>query len=354
MVLIAMPKFSLKNQILNPKISITSSSSVQKVEHYKKNFHINNSQAEIIGKVLDNECGFSLIQGPPGTGKSELVVGLISALKESSNIQGTSLVCAPSNSIIDISVKKLKAGIYDSAGNIIRVNIVRLGHSDSISNGTRDDVSLDFLAEKMMSEIKGNDKRDLLYYKRRVLEEADIICSTLIESGHDILSTMNIDFNTIIIDNATQSTELSSLIPLKYNPKRVILIGDPNQSFPAISSEMAKQCYYDQSLFVRIQKNCPSSVNMLKVQYRMHKEICKFPNQFFYNSLIKDSGNLLQKRNQPWHRNKLFPPYKFFNVGGITKEEKGANNLVHNNYEAKIIAQACKRLIKDFSQVNVG
>src|SRR5439155_3539277 len=128
-------------------------------------------------------------------------------------------------------------------------------------------------------------------------EGADIICSTLIESGHEILSTVNINFSILIIDNVTQATELSSLIPLKYNPKRVVLIGDPNQSSPTVLSKIAKQFSYDQSLFARIQKNCPSSVNTLKIQYRMHREISKFPNQFFYDLLIKNADYLLQKRN---------------------------------------------------------
>ncbi|GBC08434.1 hypothetical protein RclHR1_08100002 [Rhizophagus clarus] len=350
--LISMSKFSLKNQIINPKISITSSpppppppSATQKLEHYKKNFHVNYLQAEIIGKILDNDCGFSLIKGPPGTGKSEMVVGLISALREHSDIQGKCLICAPSSLIINILAKKLKAGIFDSAGNLVRVNIVYLGHLDSIPNDMRD-VSLDALAEKMMSEVR-DDVKDLSYYKGKVLEEAHIICSTLIESGHEILSTININFSTLIIDNATQATELSSLIPLKYNPKRVVLIGDPNQSSPTILSKIAKQFSYDQSLFTRIQKNCPSSVKTLKTQYRMHKEISKFPNQFFYDSLIKNADYLLQKRDRPWHQSKFFSPYRFFDVDRIITEWNGKNNSM-----AKIISQACKRLIKDFSRVN--
>ncbi|PKY23785.1 P-loop containing nucleoside triphosphate hydrolase protein [Rhizophagus irregularis] len=342
--LISMSKFSLKNQIINPKIPITtSSSSTQRLEHYKKNFHVNYLQAEIIGKILDNDCGFSLVKGPPGTGKSEMVVGLISALREHSDVQGTCLICAPSNIIVSILVKKLKAGIFDSAGNLVRVNIVYLGLLGSITNDMRD-VSLDFLAEKMMLEVRGGYVKDFSYYKRKVLEGAHIICSTLIESGHEILSTLNINFSTLIIDNVTQATELSSLIPLKYNPKRVVLIGDPNQSSPTVLSKIAKQFSYDQSLFTRIQKNCPSSINTLKIQYRMHKEISKFPNQFFYDSLIKNADYLLQKRNRPWYRNQFFSPYRFFNVERIRNEK--------NNSEAKIISQACKRLIKDFSQVN--
>jgi senataxin len=33
----------------------------------------------------------------------------------------------------------------------------------------------------------------------------------------------------VIIDEASQCIEIESLIPLKYSPNRVILIGDPKQ-----------------------------------------------------------------------------------------------------------------------------
>ncbi|CAG8450170.1 2652_t:CDS:2 [Funneliformis caledonium] len=336
--LIAMHKFSLKGQILSPRASIVSSSA-QKIKFYKNNYHINEHQAEIIGNILENDCGFSLIQGPPGSGKSEMIISLISALRDSSNFQGKILVCAPSDSAINILLNKFK----DGTGNDIRVNIICLG--DSVPNLN---VSLDFWAEKMMFDIKGNSSRDLLYYRRKVLEKADVICSTLIESGNEILSTTDIYFNTIIIDDATQAIELSSLIPLKYNPKRVILIGDPRQLPPVISSKFVMQFSYDKSLFARIQKNSPSSTNQLTIQYRMHPEISKFPSQFFYDSLIKDADCLLQKRNQPWHQGQFFSPYRFFDVNEIIIE----NDLTCDNAEAKIIAKACKRLIKDFHQVD--
>lgn len=60
-------------------------------------------------------------------------------------------------------------------------------------------------------------------FRREVLREADIICSTLSGSGHESLDEF--DFETVIIDEAAQSIEISSLIPLKYRCKRCILVG---------------------------------------------------------------------------------------------------------------------------------
>lgn len=56
-----------------------------------------------------------------------------------------------------------------------------------------------------------------------ILSNADVICSTLSGSGHDYLA--NYDFETVIIDEAAQSVEISSLIPLKYNCRRCIMVG---------------------------------------------------------------------------------------------------------------------------------
>jgi senataxin len=60
-------------------------------------------------------------------------------------------------------------------------------------------------------------------FRMEVLAEADVICSTLSGSGHDILEAL--EFEMIIIDEAAQAIELSSLIPLKYNVARCVMVG---------------------------------------------------------------------------------------------------------------------------------
>lgn len=61
--------------------------------------------------------------------------------------------------------------------------------------------------------------------KDKILAEADIICATLSGSGQDWMAKLPFDFETVIIDEAAQSVELSSLIPLKYGCKRCVLVG---------------------------------------------------------------------------------------------------------------------------------
>jgi senataxin len=103
----------------------------------------------------------------------------------------------------------------------------------------------------------------------KILKDYKLIFGTLSAVGHQIISNSNINFDTVIIDEAGQSIEIENLIPLIYGCKRLILIGDPNQLPATVFSKMALDLNYDQSLFERMMK-CNYPVNVLKVQYRMH------------------------------------------------------------------------------------
>lgn len=71
--------------------------------------------------------------------------------------------------------------------------------------------------------------------QRDILNEADVVCSTLSGAGHDTLAQH--DFEMLIIDEAAQAIELSSLIPLKYNSARCVMVGDPQQLPPTVLSQ---------------------------------------------------------------------------------------------------------------------
>ena len=73
-----------------------------------------------------------------------------------------------------------------------------------------------------------------------------------------------LEFSTVIIDEACQAVELSTLIPLRYGCRKCILVGDPQQLPPTILSKQAAKFMYDQSLFQRLMKSAPESVSMLR------------------------------------------------------------------------------------------
>ncbi|KAJ3076763.1 DEAD-box type RNA helicase [Podochytrium sp. JEL0797] len=152
--------------------------------------------------------------------------------------------------------------------------------------------------------------------KASLLLEADVIMATLSGAGHDIVSTLqNFEFPTVIIDEACQSVELSSLIPLRYGAKKCILVGDPMQLPPTVLSPTAKRFGYENSLFQRIMGMHGDSVCLLSIQYRMHPHISSFPSQQFYKSRLLDAEDMSNKCIAPWHQNAEYPTYRFLNVG---------------------------------------
>lgn len=61
--------------------------------------------------------------------------------------------------------------------------------------------------------------------RSEILQDAEVICGTLSGSGHEGLQLEQFDFEMIIIDEAAQAIELSTLIPLRYKCNRCILVG---------------------------------------------------------------------------------------------------------------------------------
>ncbi|KAI8912726.1 AAA domain-containing protein [Gorgonomyces haynaldii] len=188
--------------------------------------------------------------------------------------------------------------------------------------------------------------------RQRILGNADIVLATLSASGQDIVSQMgNVKFPLVIIDEACQSVEVSSLIPLRCGARKVILVGDPNQLPPTVMSQVSKSKKYDQSLFARIAQKTPKSVMLLSIQYRMHPELSIFPSKHFYNSRLQDAPGMAEKRRAKWHEK--FKPYQCIHVPG--EEKTGGMQSYYNMMEVDIIVGLVKRLadafpLVDFSQ----
>lgn len=67
------------------------------------------------------------------------------------------------------------------------------------------------------------------------------------------MSLLDFGFDTVIVDEAAQTVEVSTLIPLKYGCKTCVLVGDPAQLPATVISRNAKDFSYEQSLFQRMQ-----------------------------------------------------------------------------------------------------
>ncbi|KAM0790470.1 hypothetical protein ACM66B_003346 [Microbotryomycetes sp. NB124-2] len=186
--------------------------------------------------------------------------------------------------------------------------------------------------------------------RMQILSNADVICATLSGSGHDYMAQLPFDFETVIIDEAAQSVELSSLIPLKYGCKRCIMVGDPLQLPPTVISSAAKRAGYERSLFVRLMDSGRGS-HLLSIQYRMHPNISAFPSAAFYDSRLKDGPDMAKITAQPWHDNSLFPPYAFYHVAD-GKEVSGRHHSWSNPREAATALALYERLLRDYPSID--
>ncbi|KAJ3568749.1 hypothetical protein NP233_g5511 [Leucocoprinus birnbaumii] len=184
--------------------------------------------------------------------------------------------------------------------------------------------------------------------RQKVLLESDVICSTLSGAGHEIIEQL--DFDMVIIDEAAQAIELSTLIPLKYRCQRCILVGDPQQLPPTVLSQEAGKYRYNQSLFVRMQKSQPDAVHLLNIQYRMHPDISQLPSIVFYQGKLKDGPKMDEKTFQPWHNNSLFGTYKFFNVAKGLEESSGRS--IKNMAECHAAVALYNRLKREYDKIN--
>lgn len=136
------------------------------------------------------------------------------------------------------SLKRLISDKHQEKAAVIDNNARTHALAEEIShlNGRRTQLGkqLNQLRDKQRADFRG---LDALRRKMRieVLREADVICTTLSGSAHEQLEQLDIEM--VIIDEAAQAIELSSLIPLKYRFNRCIMVGDPNQLPPTVLSK---------------------------------------------------------------------------------------------------------------------
>ena len=124
-----------------------------------------------------------------------------------------------------------------------------------------------------------------------IIKNSKIILTTLSMSGIEMLDKLELKFSHLIIDEAWQSTEISTLIPFMQNIDKVILVGDHKQLPATVHSDNADKTRYNRSLYERLIDNDIPRF-MLKIQYRMHSMIREFPSVQFYDNELIDSKSV--------------------------------------------------------------
>ncbi len=309
---------------------------------------MNASQMKAVSRALSAE-DFHIVHGPPGTGKTRTASEVIRcAVGEGKSVLAT----AQSNGAVDnLAERLLESGLkcvrlgqpfkvdeklsgivldhliiqderYKEADALreaafaqIKDQTVYLSPSPRYSRGMRS-ADIHRFAKKnkgsrgvsasdmksMSKWLKIRESIDACFMKADTLEleiavdllkKADVVLATNVGAGSDILEGWT--FDLVLIDEATQSTESSALIPV-VKGKQLVLAGDHKQLPPTVISPLAQSKGFSLSLVERlIDRYGSTAVSMLNIQYRMNDEIMRFPNQAFYDGQL-ESG----EKNKHW------------------------------------------------------
>ncbi|XP_018085035.1 probable helicase senataxin isoform X1 [Xenopus laevis] len=198
--------------------------------------------------------------------------------------------------------------------------------------------------------------------QRTIILESHIICCTLSTSGGILLESAfrqlgQEPFSCVIVDEASQSCEVETLIPLLHRCSKLVLVGDPEQLPPTVISMKAEDLGYGQSLMSRMCRflestGTKSPVLQLTMQYRMHPDICLFPSHYFYKRMLKTDRATEEVRcSSDWP----FQPYMVFDVAdGYERKERESFCNPQEIKVAVALIKLIKSRKKDFCFRNIG
>jgi RNA helicase armi len=286
-----------------PQVNITSD---KEINWFNEN--LNKYQKAAVVNVLRGEARPLpyIIFGPPGTGKTQTVIECIEQIADkipSSRI----IVAAPSNSAANLIIDRLIATGRFKGGDIIRfVSFNQIEKNLIPEHLKKYCATIDIGFDDGKAHNMTTDESGLRFNcSKSVIVQYKIYVSTLSSLGPLMqIKFMQDHFTHVIIDEAGQSVETETLIPINFvskNKGQVILAGDPQQLGPILVSQVAKLCGFDKSLLERLSEHefyQPLNgdfdnrfVTKLKKNYRSLPSILGIYNHLFYEGELEAEVN---------------------------------------------------------------
>ena len=358
------------NRLAEIRDAITSEEKrLSEIEYSGSHGKLNDSQNEAARGVV-NDLVVSVVHGPPGTGKTTT---LIHAMEELARLKKKVLCCAPSNAAVDHLVeglgekglKVLRLGNpakVHSKANAFTVDVklvedkdysrVRewkrrakelrsLGSKYKRSFG-REEAEQRKLIFKEAKEMMREARETELFLLDRLIDQADVICTTLVGSANDMLRDRV--FDVVVIDEAGQALEPACWIPIAKGNK-LVLAGDHLQLPPTIFSNEAAQKGLTISLMERTAR-IEKGVHFLNVQYRMNEKIAAFSNKHFYEGKLTADSSVARRMLEG-----DLNPIQFIDTAGTGyNEEAGAEGNSRMNKGEAELAMKMYSMLKEQTQ----
>ena len=265
---------------------------------------LNASQEKAVNQVL---CAkeVAVVHGPPGTGKTTT---LVEAVYETLHRENQVMVSAQSNTAVDwIAEKLVDRGIpVLRIGNPTRVNDKMLAFTYERRFEAHSDYPELWQIRKTIREMtgrlrkSGREDRERLHNQLTKLRvratgleiridtelftEARVIACTLVGAASRVLERKR--FSSLFIDEAAQAIEAACWIAISRHD-RMILAGDHCQLPPTIKCIEDARGGLGRTLLEKVVLHKPETVSLLKIQYRMHEDIMRFPSRWFYHDELE-------------------------------------------------------------------
>ncbi|KAL9188336.1 hypothetical protein ACHAXT_006714 [Thalassiosira profunda] len=302
-----------------------------------------------------------LIYGPPGTGKTVTLCESIlqTMFAKGSDPAASILVCAPSNTAVDVVVERLAPFVTPS--EMLRI----VAYS-------RDKGSVPAL---IMQYANFDEENDCFTTPAPAAIKEFRIVAVTIASGGKLPNQGVIDhFTHVFIDEAGHAVEADALGCLvsvtkqdETNPPAVILAGDPKQLGPIIRSDVCKKFGLEKSFLERLSQREAYArsdetddlgnhydrrmITKLVHNYRSHPTILDLPNRAFYDGdLIAEADITVSHRFVGWeHLPTRGFPIIFHGIEGEDTREQNSPSWF-NPDEAQIVKMYVELLVKDTKQ----
>ena len=232
---------------------------------------LNESQLNAVKQAL--KVNISIIQGPPGTGKTHTTASIVWNIKQILSKLGHNYSKILASSSSNIAVDNLVERIHKTGLKVAKVasklrekirNTSEIVEENSLHTFLRQHIEIYhpnifdlFSCIHEYDEIVEREQyQELLAIVNPaitgILNEADVIVCTNIVAGDKRLD--NLYFQYVLIDEANQSIEPESLLPILRGCQNLILLGDEMQLGPITSCFKTKQAGLNTTLISRLKK----------------------------------------------------------------------------------------------------